>query len=172
MRLQNFSGNIRNSYIWDMKPLTDKEYELQRFPGKGGWTYILLPEIPKDKDAPFGIVKVRGTIDNFEISDYSLMPYGNGELIMAVRAEIRKKIGKEEGDTVKVTLYRDTAGFTIPEGLRKRLDEAGVIKKFSGHKNWEQKMCSQWIFSAKRPETVDERIIKTIYRLQRNEKIV
>lgn len=155
-----------------MELLTDKDYELQRFRGKGGWTYILLPEIPKDKDAPFGIVRVCGTIDDYEISDYSLMPYGNGVLLMAVKAEIRKKIGKEEGDTVKVTLYRDTSVFTIPEQLQQRVDVAGLAKKFSSHKKWEHKMCSQWIFSAKRPETVNERIIKTIYRLQRNEKIV
>lgn len=154
-----------------MELLTDKEYTLQRFPGKGGWTYILLPEIPKDKDAPFGIVKVCGIIDDYEVADYSLMPYGNGVLLMAVKAEIRKKIGKEEGDNVKVKLYRDTSGFVIPQELAMRLDEAGVSKKFSSRRNWEQKMCSRWIFSAKRAETVNERIIKTIYRLERNEKI-
>lgn len=155
-----------------MELLTDKEYELQRFSGKGGWTYILLPEIPKDKDAPFGIVKVRGTIDDYEINDYSLMPYGNGVLLMAVNAGIRRKIGKEEGDRVKVTLYRDNAGFVIPEELQARLEDAGMAKKFSAHKKWEQKMCSKWIFSARRAETINERIIKTIYRLQRGEKLV
>jgi len=129
-----------------MELLTDKEYTLQRFPGKGGWTYILLPEIPKDKDAPFGIVKVCGTIDDYEVADYSLMPYGNGVLLMAVKAEIRKKIGKEEGDNVKVKLYRDTSGFVIPQELVMRLDEAGVSKKFSSRKNWEQKCAASGYF--------------------------
>jgi len=34
--------------------LTNKEYLLERMPGKGGWTYISLPEIEKDKDATLG----------------------------------------------------------------------------------------------------------------------
>jgi len=153
------------------KLLVDKEYLLERFPGKGGWTYIALPEIQKDKDAPFGIVRVSGTIDGVEIKQYSLMPYGNGSLLMAVKAEIRKKINKEEGDYVYLTLYRDESEYQIPEELKATLTEAGVYSIFTTYKKWEQKMCSEWIFSAKRPETVNERIIRTIGRLHRKEKI-
>lgn len=29
--------------------LVDKEYLLEKFPGKGGWTYALIPEILQDK---------------------------------------------------------------------------------------------------------------------------
>lgn len=154
-----------------MKPLTDKEYQLERFSGKGGWTYISLPEIPKDKDAPFGIVKVKGRIDNYEINAVSLMSF-SGILIMAVRAEIRKAIGKEEGDYVHVTLYKDDSVFTIPDDFKERLIEEGVYEAFKTYKQWEQRMCSQWIFSAKRSETINERIIKTIFKLKRRERIV
>ena len=28
-----------------MKPLVDKEYLLEKYPGKGGWTYARIPEI-------------------------------------------------------------------------------------------------------------------------------
>ena len=64
--------------------LTDKEYHLERFSGKGGWTYISLPEIPKDKEAAFGIVKVKGTIDSYELSDVTLMLFsGMGGLLTA-----------------------------------------------------------------------------------------
>jgi hypothetical protein len=124
-----------------MELLTDKEYELQRFPGKGGWTYILLPEIQKNKDAAFGVVRVRGTIDGYEIHNQTLMPHGNGVLLMAVRAEIRKAINKEEGDTVHVLLYRDIAEFRIPDELMHRLNNEGLVEKFKKYKNWEQKMC-------------------------------
>jgi hypothetical protein len=31
------------------KPLVNKKYKLQKFPGKGGWTYAMIPEIPQDK---------------------------------------------------------------------------------------------------------------------------
>ena len=156
-----------------MKPLTNKKYLLERFPGKGGWTYISLPEIPKDKAAPFGIVKVKGTIDDYEINQYTLMPFSNGALLMAVKAEIRKKIGKEEGNHVHVILYRDDSAFELPEDFILRLQEnPDVYEAFKKYRPWEQKMCVQWIYSAKRPETVNERIIRTIYRIQRREKIV
>lgn len=65
MALQQVQRNQHN--IINMKsdnPLVDKEFLLERFPGKGGWTYIDLPDITKDKDVAFGIVKVRGTIDD------------------------------------------------------------------------------------------------------------
>ena len=49
-----------------MKPLINKKYILERFDGKGGWTFARIPEIPQDKHAHFGWVKVRGTIDGKE----------------------------------------------------------------------------------------------------------
>ncbi|KOS04930.1 hypothetical protein AM493_01925 [Flavobacterium akiainvivens] len=154
------------------KPLVDKEYQLERFPGKGGWTYITLPEIKKEKDAAFGWVKVKGTIDGHEIKSYNLMPMGGGRLFFPVKAEIRKAIKKEEGDYVHVTLYRDDSVYQVPEGLVVRLEEAGVYKLFLQRKKWEQRMCAEWIYAAKRPETTEERILRTIFRLQKRENIV
>jgi hypothetical protein len=153
------------------KLLTDKEYQLERFSGKGGWTYISLPEIPKDKDAAFGIVKVKGTIDNYELSDVTLMSF-SGILIMAVKAEIRKSIGKEEGDYIHLTLYKDTGIFQIPDDFKQLLTDEGMLEIFKSYKKWEQRMCIKWIFSAKREETVKERITKTIFKLKRRERIV
>jgi hypothetical protein len=155
------------------KPLTDEEYLLERFSGKGGWTYVALPEIKKDKDMPFGLVKVKGTIDGYEIKNYSLMPFGNGTLILPVKAEIRKQIKKEEGDYVHVILYADTEPYQVPDELKNILQQTpGAYERYITHKRWEQKMCAEWIFSAKREETKAERIAKTLFRLQRREKIV
>lgn len=101
------------------------------------------------------------------------MPRGNGSLFLAVRAEIRKKIGKEAGDYVRVVLHRDDAPFRIPEAFKLRLqEEPGAYEAFTRHKQWEQRMCIKWIYSAKREETVRERIIKTIHRLQSKGRIV
>ncbi|MEY3398621.1 MAG: hypothetical protein RL220_1215, partial [Bacteroidota bacterium] len=78
--------------------LVDKAYRLEKFPGKGGWTYARIPEILQDKHSPFGWVRVKGSIDDVEFSSYHLMPMGNGQLFLPVKADIRKKIGKKEGD--------------------------------------------------------------------------
>lgn len=157
----------------DEKPLVDKEYVLERMPGKGGWTFVDIPEIGKDAERYFGLVKVRGAIDSFEITDCNLMPRSAGSMFLPVRAEIRKKINKEEGDYVRVILYKDDQPYKIPDDFKLRLkEEHGIFEAFNRHKQWEQRMCVKWIYSAKRPETVNERIIKTINRLRRNEKIV
>ena len=73
------------------KPLVNQKYLLKKIPGKSGWTYADLPQVIPDSNAPFGWVKVKGTIDGIEIKKYHLMPYGNGKLFLPVKAEIRKK---------------------------------------------------------------------------------
>jgi hypothetical protein len=153
--------------------LINTQITLERIPGKGGWTFARIHGIDKDKDgAPFGMVRVKGTIDGYELDSCSIMPMGDGGLFLPVKAEIRKSIKKEEGDTVHIVLFKDDEPYKIPAELQLRLEEEGVFKQILKHKPWEQRMCARWIFAAKRPETVNERIIKTIYRLRRNEKIV
>ena len=73
-------------------PLVNAEYLLKKHPGKGGWTYAEIPEILQNKKNPFGWVKVRGNIDGFELKQYKLMPMGNNQLFLPVKAEIRKKV--------------------------------------------------------------------------------
>jgi hypothetical protein len=101
-----------------MKPLINKKYLLEKFPGKGGWTFAQIPGIPQNKKAHFGWVKVKGTIDGFEIKHDHLMPMGNGMLFLPVKSGIRKKINKKEGDWVHVVLYPDNAGRNagLPDG--------------------------------------------------------
>jgi hypothetical protein len=41
------------------KPLLSKKYLLEKYPGKGGWTYAAIPEVIQDKDAPFGCLNIR-----------------------------------------------------------------------------------------------------------------
>ncbi len=154
------------------KALVDKQIMLIRIPGKGGWTYAPVEVSEREKGAPFGMMRVKGSIDNYEISGCSIMPMGDGKLFLPVNATIRKSIGKEEGDVVHVVLFKDEEPYKIPDELVTRLQEAGVYNLFLKHKQWEQRICAKRIFSAKRPETINERILKTIFLLKKNEKIV
>jgi hypothetical protein len=155
-----------------MKPLINKKYRLEKFPGKGGWTFARIPEIRPDKKAHFGWRKVRGTIDGFEISKYHLMPMGDGNLFLPVKAEIRKKIGKMEGDYVQVILFPDNEPLEIPEEFLICLgDDPSALKFFNSISESEQKYYVQWIYSAKKEETKINRMAKSINRLARGLKL-
>lgn len=54
--------------------IVDGVYLLEKYPGKGGWTYAAIPEVRQDKRNPFGWVKVRGRIDEYELKQYKLLP--------------------------------------------------------------------------------------------------
>ncbi len=148
------------------KPLVDKEYLLVKFPGRGGWTYALIPEIPQDRKAYFGWVMVKGSIDGYEISRYNLMPTGTGELFLPVKAGIRKKIWKDAGDFVRVILFADRTSDDLKEEFRLCLaEEPGVWAKFAGMKELDQKTILDWIYTTKDEEAKANRIAQTINRL-------
>lgn len=135
----------------------------KKFGGKGGWTYAQIPEVAPGKHAPFGTVRVRGTIDNHEIKNYNLMPMGNGKLFLPVKADIRKKIKKQVGDYVRVTLFADNLPTEIPEELRLcLLDEPNAFTSFLTYTNGEQKAFIDWIYSAKTDEIRVDRIARSI----------
>jgi hypothetical protein len=149
-----------------MKPLVNKKYKLEKFPGKGGWTFARIPEVLQDKSKPFGWVKVRGSIDGYEIKKYNLMPMGNGMLFLGVRAEIRKKIRKKEGDTIHVILFPDDEPMEVPDEMMLCIkDEPEALKFFESLTDSEKKYYVDWIYSAKNEETKIERIAETVNRL-------
>lgn len=152
--------------------LVNKKYLLEKYPGKGGWTYARIPEIKKDKKAHFGWVKVRGTIDGVEIRKYHLFPIKDSGMFLPVKAEIRKKIKKQEGDYVHVILFPDNEPEEIPEELLLCLkEEPAALKFFNSLTESERNYYVQWIYSAKKEETKIERMAASINKLVKKQKL-
>ena len=82
--------------------VTEFDAELQKGDNPGAWTCVVMDGVAQ-LFGTRGLVKIRGTIDG-EPFDGALMAQGDGTHRLPVKAKLRKAIGKEAGDTVRVRI--------------------------------------------------------------------
>ncbi len=137
---------------------------------KTGWTYILIPAAVAQKINP-GIKKsfrVKGKLDDYSFHGIALLPMGEGDFIMALKAEIRKKIKKGKGAKLNVQLDVDRKPLKISAELLECLqDEPNALDFFHSLAKSHQGYFSKWIESAKTEPTRAKRIAIAVSALAR-----
>ena len=148
--------------------MTRFETILQKFGNKGektGWTYTEIPahiahEIKPNCKVSF---RVKGTIDNFPVKLLALLPMGEGDFIIPMNTQIRKKIRKEEGGMVILNLEEDSDELPQSEELMMCLeDEPKALEAFLKLPKSHQLYYAKWIESAKTIETKTKRIAMAV----------
>ena len=145
--------------------------EILKFGKKGektGWTYIEVPSKVVNKLFPGNkkSFRVKGHLDNYKINGIALLPMGEGNFIMPLNASLRKKVGKKEGEKLKVKLILDLKRPSINHDLMNCLhDEPEALSYFNKLPPSHKQYFSNWIESAKTSETKAKRIARTINAL-------
>lgn len=143
----------------------------KKIEGKDG-AYI---EIPFDVEEVYGAkrVKVKATFDGVEYRG-SIVKMGLPCYIIGITKEIRKKIEKEPGDIIEVTIEKDEEDrvVEIPTDFKERIELDNNIKEFWNTLSFSmQKKYVTWITSAKKEDTRNKRIDTAIEKLKNKEKI-
>ncbi len=147
--------------------MSKQEFEaVTEKPPKTAGAYIIIPFDIQEFYGTKGRIQVKATFEG-HLYQGSLAPMG-GNHILGVRKDILQAIGKTHGDHVNVAIEQDTEPrvVTVPEDLQKLLTENGTAKTFFEKLSYtNQKEYVNWIESAKKEETRQRRLEKSIQML-------
>ena len=143
--------------------------EIEKFDINGektGWSYIFIPQAIANEIRPAErrSIRVKGKIDQVEISGVGLLPIGHGDFIMALNKSLRNAIKKEAGAKVELALEFD-ADFKIemPDDLEICLaDEEALLQQFLAMPKSHQNYFINWLNSAKTITTRTKRLVMII----------
>ena len=132
---------------------------------KTGWTYIEISAARAKKINPGVKVgyRVKGKLDHFSFEKTALLPMGDGRFIMPLKVNIRKAIGKRQGDKLTVEMELDQRQIQLSAAFMKCLKEDPLAMKFfktlpGSH----QRYFSKWIDDAKTMQTKTKRIVMAL----------
>lgn len=140
-------------------------------PGIGGGAGVMFPY---DVEAEFGVkarVPVKATFDGVPYSG-SLVKCGPEGHMLGVLKGIREQIGKGPGDAIDVVVWKDEAerSVDVPLAFQNLMTKAGVLAFFGSLSFTNRKEYCRWISEAKREETRQMRLNKSIEMLRKGVK--
>jgi hypothetical protein len=130
---------------------------------RGSGAYVHFPYDLESRFGTKGQVKVKCEFDGVDYRG-SIVNMGNGPCIGILKS-IREKIGKQAGDSVHVKLWKDEEVriIKIPADLRAAFESCPENMVFFEKLSYSnQREYIQWIESAKKIETRNARVEKTL----------
>jgi hypothetical protein len=142
---------------------------------KTGWTYIDIPAEIAEQLYPGNrkSFRVKGKLDNMPVAALALIPVGEGNFILPLNGEMRKKLKKSQGYTLQVRLERDKNPDPVPmpEDFADCLaDEPAAKKQFDALPGSHRKYYIKWINSAKTEPTRVKRIAHAVTSLAKQQE--
>jgi len=138
---------------------------------KTGWSYIAIPadlaqELKPGNKKSF---RVRGMLDGLAVNGMALMPMGEGDFIMALKADVRKALRKNSGAMLTVSLEEDVDyRVDLPDDLKECFDfEPEAMDFFNSLAKSHREYFIKWINGAKTSETRNKRIVNTVNAMLR-----
>lgn len=141
---------------------------IEKFGDKGeksGWTYVKIPQAVSEQLNP-GVrisYRVKGFLDEVPIEFVALIPMGDGDFIIPLKTDLRRKLRKQKGAILSMTLELDDRQKPISNDFLLCLEDAPkALKAFNDMPASHQRYYSNWIESAKTEQTKISRITKAI----------
>ncbi|MDO7744453.1 MAG: YdeI/OmpD-associated family protein [Pedobacter sp.] len=145
------------------------EAEIERFSKMGektGWTYVFVPkavaqQIKGDCKKSY---RVRGKLDQVNVSGMALVPMGEGDFIIALKTSLRKELKKEEGAVLHLELEEDLDfKIDMPDDLEIcLLDDPQLLETFLKLPKSHQNYYINWLNTAKTEVTRTKRLTQII----------
>ena len=137
----------------------------------GALTVAPIPDAVIKRDGLRPRQRVKGRIDNVPITSTLMSAgtaaesLGGAKFAICVNQELLERLGKKEGDSVEISVEPHTGPIVVPlpPALRKALAAEPQAKAiFDRLAPSHRKAYAQWVGSAKKAETRDRRIRKTL----------
>ena len=141
---------------------------IQKFSNKGektGWTYVDIPQdiILKLKLKNKKEFRIKGVMDDVAFERLAVYPIGEGNFIIAINAELRKKLGKKEGAPLSLKFELDTSEALKSQELLDCLaDDKIALKQFNALLLSHQNYFHRYIYTAKGADTKAGLILNVI----------
>jgi Domain of unknown function (DUF1905)/Bacteriocin-protection, YdeI or OmpD-Associated len=141
---------------------------IEKFGSKGektGWTYVLIPQAIAEQLKP-GMrqsFRVKGKLDEVAVEHLALIPMGEGDFIIPLKTDLRRKLRKQKGATLQISIEADDRPLPMSEDFLACLeDEPHALEQFKKLPGSHQRYYSKWIEEAKTEATKAKRIAQAI----------